>query len=52
MRKNYKDFVNFLLDMFADKSIKILNLHYHELMGKIKKYEGKKILDGSLLYAR
>ena len=26
------------------KSIKILRLHYHELMGKIKEHEGKKII--------
>ena len=26
------------------KSIKILSLHYHELMGKIKEHEGKKII--------
>ena len=25
-------------------SIKMLNLHYYELLGKIEEYEGKKIL--------
>ena len=26
------------------KSIKVLNLHYHELIGKIEEHEGKKYL--------
>ena len=27
------------------QSIKMLSLHYHELLGKIEKHEGKKIFD-------
>ena len=33
------------------KSIKMLSLHYHELMGNIKEHEGK-ILDSWWFYAR
>ena len=34
------------------RSIKMLSLYYHELMGNIKEHEGKKIFDGWWLYAR
>ena len=27
------------------QSVKMLSLHYHELLGKIEKHEGKKIFD-------
>ena len=35
----------------SSKSIKMLNLHYYELMGKIKEHEGKKyfIVDDYML---
>ena len=34
--KNYKDLVNYFTRNVCRKSIKMLSLHYHELMGKIE----------------
>ena len=50
--KHYKDLVVIYFNAYLhNKSIKMLSLYYHQLMGKIKKYKGK-IFDGSWLYAR
>ena len=42
--KNYKDVVVYFTRYVHNKSIKILSLYYHELMGKIRKAEGKNYL--------
>ena len=34
------------------KLTRMFNFYYHELMGKIEEYEGKKIFDSWWLYAR
>ena len=52
MKKNYKNLTNYFTRYAHSKSIKTLSLHYHELMGKIKEHEGKKIFDDLWLYAR
>ena len=43
-KKNYEDMIIYFIKYFHSKSIKMLNLHYHELMGKIEEHEGKKYL--------
>ena len=52
MTKNYKDLVIYFTRYVHGKSIKMLSLYYHELMGKVKEYERKKILDNWWLCAR
>ena len=42
-KKNYKDFGIYFARYFHKKWIKKLSLHYHELIGKIKEHEGKKV---------
>ena len=42
--KNYKDLVIYFTKYVSSKSIKILSLHYYELMGKIEAHERKKHL--------
>ena len=42
--KNYNDMVIYFTRYVHSKSIKVLSLLYHELMGKIEEYEGKKYL--------
>ena len=44
MRKNYKDLVIYFTRYVHIKSIKMLNPHYHELVGKIEEHKGKKYL--------
>ena len=39
--KNYKGLAIYFTSFVNSKSIKMLNLHYHELMGKIDEYERK-----------
>ena len=46
MRKKSKNLVIYFPRYVYSKSIKMLSLHYPELMGKIKEYEGKNILNG------
>ena len=41
--KIYKNLTTYFTRYVHSKSIKMLSLHYHELMGKIKEYEGKNI---------
>ena len=43
-KKSYEDMLIYFTRYFHSKSIKVLNLHYHELMGKIEEHEGKKYL--------
>ena len=43
--KNYKDLVICFTRYVHSKLIKILSMYYHELMGKVKKYEVKKFLE-------
>ena len=43
-KKNYKDLMIYFTRYVHRKLIKVLSLHYHELMGKIKEHEGKKYL--------
>ena len=43
-KKNYQDMTIYFTRYFHSKSIKMLNLHYHELMGEIEEHEGKKYL--------
>ena len=38
--KNHKDLTIYIIRYIHSKSIKMLSLHYHELMGKIKEDEG------------
>ena len=42
--KNYKNLTKYFTRFVQSNSIKILSLHYHELMGKIKEHEGKNYL--------
>ena len=42
--KNYNDMVIYFTRYVHSKSIKVLSLLYHELMGKIEEHEGKKYL--------
>ena len=42
-KKNYKDLTIHFTRYVHSKSIKILSLHYHELMGKIEEH-GEKII--------
>ena len=42
--KKYKDLVILFTRYVQKKSIKMLNLHYHELIGKIEEHEQKKYL--------
>ena len=42
--KYYKDPAIYFTRCVQSKSIKMLNLHYYELMGKIEEHEGKKYL--------
>ena len=53
-KKNSKDLVIPFTRCDDSKSIKILSLHYHELIGKIKEHERKilQILDSWWFYAR
>ena len=44
--KNHKDLVIYFTRYGGGKSITLLSLHYHELMGKIEEHEGKKIFNG------
>ena len=44
MRKKYKDLAIYFTRYIHSKSIKMLSLHYHELMGKIKEHKGNKYL--------
>ena len=44
IRKPNKDLVIYFTRYVHNKSIKILRLHYDELIGKIKEHEGKKHL--------
>ena len=37
-KKNYKDLTIYFTRYVNSKSIKMLSLHYHELMGKIKEH--------------
>ena len=39
--KNYKDLMTYFTRYIHSNSIKMLSLHYHELMGKIEEHEGK-----------
>ena len=50
-QKNYKHLTIYFTRYVKSKSIKMLNLHYYELLGKIEEYEGKKtlIIDDYLL---
>ena len=41
--KNYKTFTIYFTIYVHSKAIKMLSLHYHKLMGKIEKHEGKNI---------
>ena len=43
--KQYQDFVIYFTRYDRCKTITILSLYYHELMGRIREYQGK-ILDG------
>ena len=43
---SYKDLVIYFTRYVHNKAIKILSLHYAELMQKIEENEGKKIFDG------
>ena len=43
-KKNYKDLTIYFTRYVHRKLIKMLSLHYHEVMGKIKEHEGKKYL--------
>ena len=43
--KNYKDLVIYFTRSVHIKSIQMLSLYSHELIGKIEEHEGKKILD-------
>ena len=49
--KHYKDLVVYFTRHFHSKLIKMLSLHYYELIGKIEEYAGKKYLmvDNSML---
>ena len=42
--KNYKDITIYFTRYVHSKSIKMVSLQYHELMGKIQEQEGKKYL--------
>ena len=42
--KKYKDLTTYFTRYVFIKSIKMLSLHYHELMGKIKEHEQKTYL--------
>ena len=42
--KNYKDLSIYFTRYVHMNAIKMLSLHYHELMGKIKEHEGKKYM--------
>ena len=42
--KNYKDLVIYCTIYVLSKSIKMLSVHYHELIGKVEEHEGKKYL--------
>ena len=41
--KNFKDLVIYFIRYVNSKSIKILSLYSHELMGKIEEHKGKNI---------
>ena len=43
-KKNYKDLVIYYTRYDNSKSIKMMSLSYHELVGKIKEHEGKNTL--------
>ena len=47
--KNYKDLVIYHTRDVHWKSIKMLSMHYHELLGKIEEHKGK-IFDDWWLY--
>ena len=42
--KNHKDLVTYFTRCVHSKSIKILSLYYHKLIGKNEEHEGKKYL--------
>ena len=44
--KNYKDLRIYFASYVRKKLIKMLRLHYHELMKKTEIQEGKKMFDG------
>ena len=44
-KKIYKDLIIYFTRYVNSQSIKMLSLHYHELLGKIEKHKGKKIFD-------
>ena len=43
-QKNYKDLTIYFTRCAYSKAIKMLSMHDHKLMGKIKEHEGKKHL--------
>ena len=45
-QKNCKGLIIYVTRHVYSRSIKMLSLYYHELMGNIKEHEGKKIFDG------
>ena len=49
--KNYEDLVTYFTKCVSSKLIKMLSLHYPELIGKIEEHKGKKILVSWWLYA-
>ena len=44
MRKSYKNLTIYSTRYVHKKSIRILSLHYHELMGKTEEHKGNKYL--------
>ena len=42
-KKNYKDLDIYFARYYHGKSIKMLNLFYHDLVGKIEKRNGKEV---------
>ena len=42
-KKNYEGLVIYFTRYDREKSIKMLRLYYHELMGKIEEHQGKNI---------
>ena len=50
--ENYKDLVIYFTRYVYSKSIKLLSLHCHELIGKVEGHEGKKTSDIWWLHAK
>ena len=44
--KSYKDLVMYFTRFGSGKTLTMLNLYYHKLMGRIKESEGKKLMVG------